>query len=67
MAVLSGKKPQEPRAALTMNVNSPRYGSCCSYCKGRVRVGRRFLVNPERSDQVFHVGCFQLKHRRGER
>lgn len=54
----------KPRATLKMRVNSPRYGSCCALCKGRVRVGREFVVDPVNSDEILHVGCFLLRQRR---
>lgn len=57
-------KQQEPKATLTMKVNSARYGSCCPHCSQRIRVGRRFVVNPENSDETFHVQCFMQKQRK---
>lgn len=47
-----------------MTKASSRWGASCSYCNGRVRMGRTYVVDPENSAHVLHDGCYNLRQKR---
>ena len=48
-----------PQPQYTMHLKHPRYYSCCANpkCGGRIRVGRKFVIDQIDSKKVYHVGC----------
>lgn len=49
---------------LVMTKASSRWNSTCRYCKGRIRLNRTFVVDPEDSDSVLHNGCYIIERRK---
>jgi hypothetical protein len=45
---------------LIMRVNSARYRSLCGKCKHRVRVGKRFVIDPVDRKIIYHEACAHL-------
>lgn len=45
---------------LIMRINSPRYGTLCAHvlCRGRVRIGRRFVIDLVDSTKIYHEACY---------
>jgi hypothetical protein len=47
-----------------MTVKHRRYGTPCATCKQRIRVGRKFVIDPIDPEKTYHLACYrQLKLR----
>ena len=46
------------RPVYTMTRTCSRYGTRCIKCKGRIRIGRKFVIDAVDSNKVFHEGCY---------
>ena len=50
--------------AYTMTKASSRWHSDCAVCGGRIRLGRRYIVDPEDSTKTLHEQCFEQRARK---
>jgi hypothetical protein len=44
---------------LTMKAKSKHYGTLCSRCRLRIRVGRLFVIDPVEPQRIYHADCWR--------